>query len=165
MFSSSLLLPTAVCSMNSSTGSVAASSKSMIRSFSSCLADIRILLVSSLPKFNFFFFFNHTAFKLYSLCHVGYLLDDFCVLNMCSCVGFQPYSPARDPDFFKPPPLLGFAPSYFPAVYFCLPSCLIPSRFLPLRLPRPLFDPIVQHPTSHCRLLLQPASYPLLCLR
>jgi hypothetical protein len=62
-----------------------------------------------------FFFCLHTAFKLNSLWHVGYLPDNLCDFYLCSRLDFYSYSSARRPDFTKPPPLLGFVPSYFPA--------------------------------------------------
>jgi hypothetical protein len=62
------------------------------------------------------FFFNHTAFELNSLWHVGYLPDNLCDFYLCSRLDFYSYSSARRPDFTKPPPLLGFVPSYFPAI-------------------------------------------------
>jgi hypothetical protein len=56
------------------------------------------------------FFFKkkiHTAFKLYSLWHVGYLFDDFYGFDMCSRVGLLPYNPARRPAIIKAPRLFG----------------------------------------------------------
>jgi hypothetical protein len=63
-----------------------------------------------------FFFLNHTAFKLYSLWHVGYFHDDLYGFYVCSRVSLLPYNPARCPDSPEPPLLLGLVPSYFPAV-------------------------------------------------
>jgi hypothetical protein len=59
------------------------------------------------------FFLYHTAFKLYSLWHVGYLHDDFYGFSVCSYFDLFTYSFARHPDFIKPPQRLGFTPSYF----------------------------------------------------
>src|SRR6195952_504939 len=56
----------------------------------------------------FFFFLNHTAFKLNSLWHAGYLRDNICDLYVCSRFVFLcSYSSARRPDFTKPPRLSG----------------------------------------------------------
>ena len=60
-------------------------------------------------------FFDHTAFKLYSFWHVGYLHDNLYGFYVCSRVSLVPYNPARCPDSPEPPLLLGFVPSYFPA--------------------------------------------------
>jgi hypothetical protein len=57
--------------------------------------------------FVFSFRFNHTAFKLYSLWHVGYLLDDFYGLHICSRVHLLLYNPARHPASTEPPRLSG----------------------------------------------------------
>jgi hypothetical protein len=54
-----------------------------------------------------FICFNHTAFKLYSLWHVGYPLDDFYGLHMCSRVHLLLYNPARRPASTEPPRLSG----------------------------------------------------------
>ena len=77
----------------------------------------------------FFVCFNHTAFKLYSLWHVGYLLDDFYDFDVCSRVKLQLYNPARRPAFIKTPRLLGSMPSYW---Y---------SRVAATAGPHPLFSP------------------------
>jgi len=47
------------------------------------------------------FFFNHTAFELNSLWHVGYLLDDFYGFDMCSRVNLQLYNSARCPALIQ----------------------------------------------------------------
>ena len=57
--------------------------------------------------------FDHTAFKLDSSWHVGYLLDDFYHFHVCSRVNLQLYNPARRPAFIKAPRLLGSLPSYW----------------------------------------------------
>ena len=46
-------------------------------------------------------FSNHTAFKLNSLWHVGYLLDDFYGFDMCSRVNLQLYNSARRPALIQ----------------------------------------------------------------
>ena len=69
------------------------------------------------------FFLYHTAFKLFSLWHVGYLLDDFYDLQVCSCANFLMYNSACRPDSIEPPQLLGSTPSYFP---FAMVLHLIP---------------------------------------
>ena len=48
-----------------------------------------------------FFFLNNTAFKLHSLWHVGYLLDDFYDFHVCSRVKLQLFNPARRPALFQ----------------------------------------------------------------
>jgi hypothetical protein len=73
------------------------------------------------------FFYHHTAFKLNSLWHVGYLLDGhlldgylldgylldgylldgFYGFLVCSRVHLLLHNPARCPDSTKPPQLLG----------------------------------------------------------
>jgi hypothetical protein len=57
--------------------------------------------------FSFFFCLNHTAFKLYSLGHVGCLLDDSYGLHICSRVPLLLYNPARRPASTEPPRLSG----------------------------------------------------------
>jgi hypothetical protein len=64
--------------------------------------------------FCLFFFLYHTAFKLSSLWHVGYLLGDFYDFYVCSCTNLLMYNSARCPDSIEPPQLLGSTPSYFP---------------------------------------------------
>ena len=61
----------------------------------------------------FWFGFNHTAYKLYSLWHVGYLLDDFYAYIYALASTCNLYNPARCPDSTKPPQLSGSVPSYF----------------------------------------------------
>lgn len=58
------------------------------------------------------FFFNRTASKLYSLWHVGYLLDDLYGFHVLSRVNLLLYNPASRPDSAEPPRLLGLMPSY-----------------------------------------------------
>jgi len=53
------------------------------------------------------FGFNHTAFKLNSLWHIGYVLDNLYDFNMCSRVDLKLYNPARRPAFIKAPRLSG----------------------------------------------------------
>lgn len=60
-----------------------------------------------------FVLFNHTALKLYSLWHVGYLLDDFYGFDVCSRVNLKLYNSARRPAFIKAPRLSGSLPSYW----------------------------------------------------
>ena len=67
-------------------------------------------------EFFLVFSFNHTAYKLYSLWHVGYLLDDFYAYIYALDSTFDLYNPARYPDSTKPPQLLGLVPSYFPCI-------------------------------------------------
>lgn len=110
-------------------------------------------------KFSRFFFFslNHTAFKLNSLWHVGYLLDDFYGLHICSRASLPLYNPARRPDSTEPPRLLGSMPSYFSvAVVLHHPPTLRHSP-LPLNRPRPS-GPAAQHPMSRLCYVPSPAS-------
>ena len=58
------------------------------------------------------FRFNHIAFKLNSLWHVGYLVDDFYGLLVCSRANLLLYNPARRPDSIELLRLLGSKPSY-----------------------------------------------------
>jgi hypothetical protein len=58
------------------------------------------------------FGFFHTAFKLSSLWHVGYVLDDFYGFQMCSRADLLMCNSARCPDSIEPPQLLGSMPSY-----------------------------------------------------
>jgi hypothetical protein len=85
--------------------------------------------------FPFFYFFNHTAFKLNSLWHVGYLLDDFYDFYVCSRVNLQLYNSARRPAFIKAPRLSGSMPSY----WF--------SRVAATTGPRPLSSPSFRYPS------------------
>jgi hypothetical protein len=64
------------------------------------------------PHCFLFIFLNHTAFKLYSLWHVGSLLDDFYRFDMCSRVSLSAYIPTRCPGFVKAPRLLDSLPSH-----------------------------------------------------
>ena len=91
----------------------------------------------STKQSSFFFFLNHTAFKLNSLWHVDYLLDDFYGLLVCSRDGLLPYSCARRPDSTEPPQLSGLPPSYVPV--------LVPPR--PSPYPSPTSSAISDSPT------------------
>lgn len=53
-------------------------------------------------------FVNHTAFELYSLRHVGYLLDDLHGCGMCSHVGLSPHNPAHRPRLHQGATAFGF---------------------------------------------------------
>jgi hypothetical protein len=72
------------------------------------------LLCLASHTFSFLFLFNHTASKLYSLWHIGYLLDDFYGLHICSRVHLLLYNPARRPASIEPPRPSGSTPSCFP---------------------------------------------------
>jgi len=48
-------------------------------------------------------FLYHAAFKLYSLWHVGYLLDDFYDLQVCSYANFLMYNSACCPNSIELP--------------------------------------------------------------
>ena len=110
------------------------------------------------------FFLNHTAFKLNSLWHVGYLRDNFCAFYVCSPLDFHSYSSARRPDFTKPPPLLGFVLSYFLVLVTPhRPLTLLRSSIsLP---PHPISDPVVRCPSSHPCSLPWSLACPLLSSR
>jgi hypothetical protein len=103
-----------------------------------------------------FFSFNHTAFKLYSLWHVGYLLDDFYHLHTCSRASLLLYNPARRPDSIEPPRLLGSMPSYFSVaiVLYLLTLLYSPPPLPRLRSP----GPVAQRPTSRLCYFRLPAS-------
>jgi hypothetical protein len=110
------------------------------------------LTKSTVPSFSF----NHTAFKLYSLWHVGCLLDDFYDLHTCSRASLLLYNPARHPDSIEPPRLLGSMPSYFSvAVVLYLLTLLYSPPPLP-RLRSP--GPVAQRPTSRLCYFRLPAS-------
>jgi hypothetical protein len=116
----------------------------------SCVGKVTGFLVFS------FFSFNHTAFKLYSLWHVGCLLDDFYDLHTCSRASLLLYNPARHPDSIEPPRLLGSMPSYFSvAVVLYLLTLLYSPPPLP-RLRSP--GPVAQRPTSRLCYFRLPAS-------
>ena len=70
-----------------------------------CVESQRIWLGLGLLSFSksslFFLFSYHTAFKLYSLWHVGYLLDNFYDFHVCSRVKLQLFNPARRPALFQ----------------------------------------------------------------
>jgi len=85
------------------------------------LGDFKVLHVNigkrKTAHWSFFVFgFNHTAYKLYSLWHVGYLLDDFYAYICALASTCNLYNPARCPGSTKPPQLSGSMPSYFPCV-------------------------------------------------
>jgi hypothetical protein len=104
-----------------------------------------------------FFCFNHTVSKLYSLWHIGYLLDDFYGLHICSRMHLLLYNPARRPASTEPPGLSGSTPSYFP-IAVMLDHILTPRHSpLPL-LPLRLFCQATQRPTSRLYRFRLPAS-------
>jgi hypothetical protein len=80
---------------------------------------------------------NHSASKLYSLWHIGYLLDAFYGLHICSRVHLLLYNPARRSASTEPPWLSGSTLSYF-SVAVVLHHILTPRHspppLLPLRL-------------------------------
>jgi hypothetical protein len=83
-------------------------------------------------------FLNHTAFKLHSLWHVGYLLDDLYDFNMCSRVGLLPCNPARRLTVPPSPVRHSFWGSV-PSYWF--------SRVATTTGPHPLFSPSFHYPS------------------
>jgi hypothetical protein len=104
-----------------------------------------------------FFSFNHTAFKLCSLWHVGYLHDDFYGFHICSRASFLLYNPARRPDSIEPPRLLGSMPSYFSVAVVMHPLLTLRCSPLPLLPLRPS-GPVAQYSTSRLCYFRLPAS-------
>lgn len=103
------------------------------------------------------FTFNHTAFKLNSLWHVGYLLDDFYGLHICSRASLLLYNPARHPDSIEPPRLLGQMPSYFSVAIVLHHLLTLHHSLLPLNRLRPS-GPAAQRPMSRLCYVPSPAS-------
>jgi hypothetical protein len=96
--------------------------------------------------------FNHTAFKLNCLWHVGYLLDDFYGLLVCARASLLLFNPARRPDSIKSPRLLGSKPVYCFVAIVLHHLLTLHHSLLPHDRPRLCF-------TSHESTLSSPVPY------
>ena len=109
-----------------------------------CIFHSSVRRHSSLTLSTFTSFLYLTAFRLYSLWYVGYLLDDFYDLQVRSCANFLMYKSACRPDSIEPPRLFGSMPSYFLSLLYC-----ISQLFSILHRPFDFFIPLSNRPTSH----------------
>ena len=107
--------------------------------------------------FLFVFCSNHTAFKLYSLWHVGCSFDDFYGLHICSRASLVLYNPSRCPVSIERPQLLGSMSSYFPVAVVLHHILTLHHSPLPL-LPLRLSGQAAQRPTSRLCCFRLPAS-------